>query len=338
MEILTWLAIIGLELGTLGLRAQSAQGLRLLPANPHYLRYHGQPTILVGSGEHYGAVINLDFDYRRYLQALAADGLNTTRLFTGAYVEKVGDFGIANNSLAPAAGRLLLPWQRSQTPGYALGGNKFDLTRWDDAYFARLRDFVAEARRRGVIVEVNLFSDYYQSGWNYSAFNRRNNVNGTDSVAAAAVNTLQNGNLLAFQRQYVQKLVRELNGFENVYFEVQNEPWASQTDRVLPRVDYGADHDWRSTVQVVSQRSNDWQRQVVQWIRTAEQGLPQRHLVSQNISNFAYPITAADPQDAEAMLRAALEHLPAAKAAKEVAQATGLPRAELYARALALKG
>lgn len=45
----------------------------------------------------------------------------------------------------------------------------------------------------------------------------------------------------------------------------------------------------------------------------------------------------ADADDADAMLRAALERMPAAKAAKEVAQATGLPRADLYARALALK-
>lgn len=30
--------------------------------------------------------------------------MNTTRLFTGAYVEKLGDFGIQKNTLAPAAG------------------------------------------------------------------------------------------------------------------------------------------------------------------------------------------------------------------------------------------
>jgi 16S rRNA (cytidine1402-2'-O)-methyltransferase len=41
--------------------------------------------------------------------------------------------------------------------------------------------------------------------------------------------------------------------------------------------------------------------------------------------------------DADALLADALTRLPAAKAAKEVSQATGLPRAEIYAKALALK-
>ncbi len=251
--------------------------------------------VLIGSGEHYGSVVNLDFDYKKYLQATAADGMNTTRLFTGAYIEKLGDFGIAKNTLAPVAGRLVLPWQRSATVGYALGGTKFDLTKWDDAYFNRLRDFVIEARQNGVIVEVNLFSAHYADGWKYSAFNPKNNVNKTDSIASSLVNTLQNGNILAYQEAYVRKIVRELNGFDNLYFEIQNEPWAEQTDIVLRRDEYGSEKDWRSTLQVVSQRSNDWQRQVARWIKDEENRLPTKHLISQDVSNFHYPITDADP-------------------------------------------
>ncbi len=45
----------------------------------------------------------------------------------------------------------------------------------------------------------------------------------------------------------------------------------------------------------------------------------------------------AQEDDVEALLRAALLRLPAARAAKEVAAATGRPRAELYALALDLK-
>lgn len=41
--------------------------------------------------------------------------------------------------------------------------------------------------------------------------------------------------------------------------------------------------------------------------------------------------------DVDTLLREALERLPVAKAAKEVAAATGLPRADLYARAMELK-
>ncbi len=275
--------------------AQTGGGFQLHPKNPHYFSYHNKPMLLVGSGEHYGSVINPDFDYKKYLQATAADGMNTTRLFTGAYIEKLGDFGIQKNTLAPAEGRLLLPWKRSTTPGYALGGPKFDLSQWDDAYFTRLADFMAEARQRGIIVEVNLFSAHYADGWKYSALNPKNNVNQTDSIRSGLVNTLQNGNLLGHQERYVRQLVRALNGFDNLYFEIQNEPWADQTDIVLNRTEYSSETDWRSTLQVVSQRSNDWHRQVARWIKDEESRLPQKHLIAQNISNFHYPIAEADP-------------------------------------------
>lgn len=50
------------------------------------------------------------------------------------------------------------------------------------------------------------------------------------------------------------------------------------------------------------------------------------------------PRAAASQEDADALLRAALTHLPTAKAASEVARATGLNRRDLYARAMELKG
>ncbi|MGH2949039.1 MAG: hypothetical protein ACRDPC_22775, partial [Solirubrobacteraceae bacterium] len=40
--------------------------VRLHPDNPHYFEFRGRPTVLVSSAEHYGAVLNPDFDYERY--------------------------------------------------------------------------------------------------------------------------------------------------------------------------------------------------------------------------------------------------------------------------------
>ena len=37
--------------------------IRLHPDNRHYFLYQGRPTVLITSAEHYGAVINKDFDY-----------------------------------------------------------------------------------------------------------------------------------------------------------------------------------------------------------------------------------------------------------------------------------
>jgi hypothetical protein len=270
------------------------QPLALHPQNQHYFIYKGKQLIVVGSGSITGRLLTKP-SITRFIWRLKQDGLNTTRFFTGAYIEKLGDFGIAKNTLAPKSEDILLPWKRSNEPGYVLGGNKFDLNQWDEDYFGRLKNFIQQASFTDVIVEVNLFSSHYGGGWKYSAFNRKNNVNQTDTLAGKNVNTLKNGNILSYQEKYVRKIVRELNAFDNLYYEIQNEPWADQTDTVLTGNPYGPADDWRSTLQVVSEASNAWQRTVAGWIKDEERGLPKKHLMSQNISNFRYPVTDPHP-------------------------------------------
>src|SRR6186713_1199713 len=103
--------------------------LALHPDNPHYFHFRGKPAVIIGSGEHYGAVLNQEFDYVAYLRELRAKGLNHTRLFSGTYREVPSSFGISDNTLAPKPEQFLSPWARSETQGEFYGGNKFDLSR-----------------------------------------------------------------------------------------------------------------------------------------------------------------------------------------------------------------
>src|SRR5688572_24059202 len=161
----------------LALFASPAAPLRLHPDNPHYFEFRGKPAVLITSGEHYGAVLNLDFEFIAYLDELAKHGFNHTRLFSGTYREVAGSFNIIGNTLAPAPGRYVCPWARSQA-GHADGGNKFDLTKWDTNYLARLTSFVREARQRDVVVEMNLFCTMYSDElWKASPMNTTNNIN-----------------------------------------------------------------------------------------------------------------------------------------------------------------
>jgi hypothetical protein len=206
--------------------AAAARGkpISLHPRNPHYFLFRGQPTVLVTSAEHYGAVINREFDYHTYLRALHADGLNLTRVFTGAYREPY--WGPADqNTLAPRPGRFLAPWARSRTPGYQGGGNKFDLDRWDQAYFRRLRDFVQIAGRLGIVVEVVFFSKMYDDrNWQLSPLHVQNNVNGIGKGPWLQFSSLEDRALVARQEALIRKVVRELRSFDNVYCELCNEP------------------------------------------------------------------------------------------------------------------
>ena len=157
--------------------------LCLHPRNSHYFLFREKPVVLIGSTEHYGAVMNLDFDYIKYLDELASFGLNITRTFSGIYVEPQGAFNIAKNTLAPGQGKFICPWARSSEPGYPGGGNKFDLTKWDPEYFARLKDFIAEAGKRNIVVELDLFSNFYDTvQWKLSPLYYSNNINGFKPV------------------------------------------------------------------------------------------------------------------------------------------------------------
>ena len=246
--------------------------LALHPENPHYFIYQGKPTVLITSGEHYGALLNLDFDFVKYFETLAADGLNSTRVFTGVYVEPDTAFNIPNNTLAPKAGRLISPWARSDEPGYANGGNKFDLTRWDPEYFKRLKRFMVEADKHGIIVELNLFTPMYnESIWAVCPMKASNNINGIGRVPLDQVYTLdKEAALLEIQEEVTRKIVRELNEFDNLYFEVCNEPY------------FGG----------VTQQ---WHDRIVDVILEAEKSLPKKHLISWNVQNGSAKVENPHP-------------------------------------------
>ena len=274
------------------LAQQSEPPIRLHPENPHYFLYRGKAVALVSSAEHYGAVINGDFDYHKYLATLNAAGMNYTRLFGGSYVESPGkSFGIRRNDLAPEPGKFVAPWARSSEAGYAGGGNKIDLSKWNPEYFSRLHDYLGEASRLGIVVEIGLFSSQYgEMQWNLSPFKHENNVNGTDAIDYKKVNTLENGNILAFQEKYVRKVVREANAYPNVMFEIANEPWSDRpvlTDVVNPYLFTGRDQ-YPNSIDLPDDATMAWQARVVEWITSEEAGLASKHMIAQDCCNFTY--------------------------------------------------
>lgn len=241
---------------------QGGDPIALHPQNPRYFVYEGRPRVLITSAEHYGAVLNLDFDFTRYLRTLQADRLSLTRVFSGAYVEPQGAFRIERNTLAPAPGRLICPWARSAVPGGPLGGNKFDLDRWDDAYFRRLREFVDMARQCGVIVEYTLFCPFYEdSQWKLSPQHPANHLQPVGPQDRQHVYTLdRHAGLLAVHEALVRKVVSELNDCDNVLWELCNEPYFGGV-------------------------TLEWQHRIADVIVETEQRLPRRHLITQNVAN-----------------------------------------------------
>ena len=250
----TWLWLwIAISLG--------AEPIQVHPENPHYFLYRGRPTILVTSAEHYGAVVNRAFDYVTYLDTLRSYGLNYTRIYPGALFEPMSKF-MAGNTLGVKPADLLVPWARSNQPGYALGGNKFDLDRWDAQYFQRLRDFVAKAAERDVVVEVCFFNAQYDDTWPISPLYHTNNIQGVGNCHFNDAQTLRHADLAEREAEYVRKLTQELNGFDNVILEICDEPILLGTP---------------------VEEAGKWIRHLTEVITTTERRLPKRHLIAQQV-------------------------------------------------------
>lgn len=293
-------ALLLLLIGATAQSGKSEPSIQLHPRNPHYFLFRGKVVALIGSAEHYGAVLNADFDYHRYLAALATAGMNYTRLFAGSYVEVPGkSFGIRRNNLAPAPGRFVAPWGRSATPEYVGGGNKFDLNQWNSDYFSRLQDFLGQASRLGIIVEITLFSSQYdEAQWNLSPFNQANNINQSDAINWKRINTLENGNILPHQERYVRKIVQEVNAYTNVIFEIANEPWSDRpvlADVVNLYLFSPGRDKFPNSVDLPDDLTMAWQARVAEWITDEEASLPHRHLIAQDCCNFRYPMRQLIP-------------------------------------------
>lgn len=244
-----------------GLSALAAERpLALHPANPHYFLFRGRPTILLTSGEHYGAVLNAGFDYVRYLDTLQRSGLNLTRTFVGSYWELSGDkpsFNIAGNTLAPPKDKFLAAWDRS--------GDRWNLAKFNNALFARLTDFVREAGKRGIVVEVNLFTPMYDDAlWEI------NPMNGFGPLPRTDVFALKNERLTAVQTALVRQVVTILRNYDNVYYEVMNEPYFGGV-------------------------TMEWHRLIARTIADTEAKLGVCHLISWNVANGSKKIEDPDP-------------------------------------------
>jgi len=285
-------AIFGAVLLSLAGVTAVADPVRVWPANPHYFARDGRPLVLVTSDHHYGAVIDADFDFARFLDALAAGGSNLTRIYPGGMFE-VEDKYVPGNPLGPRPGRQILPWARSSEPGahpaLAAPGQpsfKLDLERWNPEYFARLRAFVEHAARRGIVVEVAFFNGMYADSWPLMAFHHRNNVQGVGRYEAEECGLFttrdpRNEDVLRHQRAYVAKLTAELNEYDNVIYDLCDEP------SLIGRPD-------GSIVLHQDAAVVPWLQALRETFLETERPLSKKHVLGQTVQNLS-PDLSAEP-------------------------------------------
>jgi hypothetical protein len=263
----------------------STEPVKVYRDNPHYFYYKDKPLVLITTDHHYGAIIDLDFDYAGFLEYLAGSGMNLTRIYPGGMFEPTDKY-IAGNPLGPRQGRQLLPWVRSDESGanplLAEAGQtsfKYDLNKWNPEYFARLRAFTELARKKDIIVEVAFFNGMYADCWPLMAMYHENNIQDIGNYEAAdcgLFTSAENPNqeVMEYQKAYIKKITTELNGFDNVIFDICDEP----SLQGLPVGGIRVNPD-----SVVA----PWIIEMKDAFLEAERSLPKKHLLGQTIKNLS---------------------------------------------------
>ncbi len=240
-----------------------ATPLRLHPHNPKLFEFRGRPLVLVTATEHYGAVMNRPFQCEPYLADMAARGLTLTRLFT-LFRELQTPIN-PYSTCKPESPDYVAPFVRTG-PGRALDLElKYDLDRPNPEFFDRLHHFMARASHYGIVVELVLLSNTYAPAiWELNPLNAHNNINELETFNWPEIMSQRNPKLFARQVAHVRKLVEATNRYDNLIYEICNEPGGAAPSENSPSV----------------AEVNNWLSALIGVVRATEAGLPNKHLVA----------------------------------------------------------
>ncbi|HKR10041.1 MAG TPA: Ig-like domain-containing protein [Gemmatimonadaceae bacterium] len=223
--------------GAAGAHGEGIGPLRVSKANP---RYFADPAgrVVYLTGSHYWKNVQDDdvnnppkpFDNRAYLDFLVRHNHNFTRLWVWEQA-RWSDEVSYSHWIAPTI------YERTGPGVAADGGLKFDVSRFNPAFFARLRQRVVDARARGIYVSVMLFDGWSlemkpgnakANPWRAHPFNAANNINGVNGdpngdASGREVQTLTIPAITALQESYVKAVVDAVNEQDNVLYEISNE-------------------------------------------------------------------------------------------------------------------
>lgn len=240
--------------------------LRVSPANSRYFTDNSGKAIFL-AGDHTWYTLQdsgtsdppKSFNYTAFLDFLQANHINFFRMFI--WEQAKWSEGVTGNYYYNP-----LPYQRPG-PGTALDGKpKFDLTRFNQAYFGRLRQRIIEAGQRNIYVSIQLFEGFSvqrkgylanNTPWPGHPFNKNNNINGIDgdpneNGEGEETETLAIPAVSALQESYVDKVIDTVNDLDNVLFEICNE---------------------------ANSNSEGWQEHLIQHIHAYEATKPKQHPV-----------------------------------------------------------
>ena len=220
------------------------------------------------ASEHYGSVMNRPFDFEKYLDDAVAHKMTMTRTFL--LFRELQSARNPSSPCKPDSPDYIAPFPRTG-PGAALDGEPiYDLDQWNPEYFRRLKQFLTAAAKRHIIVELTILSNTYGDAvWALNPFRAENNKQQVGRIGWQEYTSLRDPELVRRQIEFARKVVRETSEFDNIYYEICNEPG-------------GAIPDHPSSADV-----DAWQAEIGRAIRDEMTKLKRPHLIAGQQA-FAY--------------------------------------------------
>jgi hypothetical protein len=145
-------------------------------------------------------------------------------------------------------------------------GKKYDLTSYNPAFFDLYKKRLRETAKRKIYVGVMLFQGWSVKNstrsrnpipWPRHPYHKNNNINGIDGDPKGeghgkTIHGLGIPAVTALQEKYVKHFIDELNGFDNIVWEIGNE---------------------------CNKESAKWQYHIIDFIKSYEASKPKQHLV-----------------------------------------------------------
>lgn len=182
-------------------------------------------------------------DYRPNMESLAKHGNNFFRHWVIFYPNFIDDAKIKSDcgetsESVTSAGE---SWRKRYSPFLYTNQKKWNLAKYNDDFFNRLRLMIQTAQDYGIVVQLTIFDrcglDYVSGDkckrWPYNPWNEDRNINGliSEPDGGNGVNdfylrgTAGVGTTLGkLQDDYVSKLVTSTMEYPNVVYEIMNEP------------------------------------------------------------------------------------------------------------------
>lgn len=185
------------------------------------LKINGQPARLISYSD-IGALAESSFDYGNFFNTLRGYKINSVRVWVNYH------------------------WANSLTP-YAGSFGSYDIGQQSNAFYTRLANFVREADRHGIVVQLCLFDanaletgadDRYNQRWVRSPLNKANNRNSYLTARSkyfttdATCNSSVDRDRCIWSRVHsvlIDKVTEQTGNYGNVIYEIMNEPDGSNT-------------------------------------------------------------------------------------------------------------